>query len=466
MDNKVYLTSGEGNTKLWVTDDPASGKWTIAADFGIAFGDPDLFLDDDGRLYMYDGVDDKTPLRVTELNRKTFQKIRQAEIPQGRSEATRGWEISGDKSDQPEIPAWIEGSWMNKHDGTYYLQFAAPGTQFKTYGDGVLTSKDPMGPFTYAPYSPFSFKPTGFISGAGHSSTFAALDKRYWHIASMSISRRHPFERRLGLFPAEFTHHGQLVTDTYLGDYPHYISGNRSLVGWMLLSRRKPVTASSAMEGHSPELATDEDVRTWWSAKSGDPGEWLQMDLESEKTIEAFQINFADEGSSQLGLTNDVYRYVLEVSSDSHTWHIAVNHEKDGRDGPDDYEVLPLPTRGRYIRVRNIHSPNGAKFSLSDLRVFGRGSLAPPEKVSGIEVRRDPNDGRHATVTWKLSQRAEFYIVRLGANSKKLTLNYQVYDGATTLMIPSLNSGVSYSVTVDAVNEGGIKPGPPPVTIR
>src|ERR1019366_6002516 len=50
-------------------------------------------------------------------------------------------------------------TWMNKHDGTYYLQFAAPGTQFKTYGDGVLTSKDPMGPFTYAPYSPFSFKP-------------------------------------------------------------------------------------------------------------------------------------------------------------------------------------------------------------------------------------------------------------------------------------------------------------------
>jgi hypothetical protein len=415
---------------------------------------------------MYDGVNNKTPLRVTELDRKTFQKIRQADISQARSEATRGWEVPGDSNDQTKVAAWIEGSWMNKHNGTYYLQFAAPGTEFKTYGDGVLTSKDPMGPFTYAPYSPFSFKPTGFIGGAGHSSTFAALDGRFWHIASMSISVRHPFERRLGLFPTRFTKGGQLVTDTYLGDYPHYITGDHGLVGWMLLSRKKPVTSSSALDGHAPELAADEDVRTWWSAKTGDPGEWFQFDLQAEKTIQAIQINFADEGSTQLGLTTDVYRYVLEVSSDSRTWRAVVDHEKDGRDAPDDYEVLPQPVRGRYIRIRNIHSPNGAKFSLSDLRVFGKGNLALPERVAGIQAQRDLNDGRLASVTWKPSEHAEFYIVRLGTNSKELTLNYQVYDGATTLMVPGLNSGVSYFVTVDAVNESGIKPGPSLVTFR
>lgn len=282
----------------------------------------------------------------------------------------------------------------------------------------------------------------------------------------MSISRRHPFQRRLGLFPTQFTKDGQLVTDTHLGDYPHYITGNRGLVGWMLLSRKKPVTASSAIDRHAPELAADEDVRTWWSAKTGDAGEWFQLDLQTEKTIEAFQINFADEGSMQLGLTNDVYRYALEVSSDSRTWRTVVDHEKDGLDAPDDYEVLPQSVRGRYVRIRNIHSPNNAKFSLSDLRVFGKGSLALPERVAGIQVQREPNDTRNATVTWKPSQRAEFYIVRLGTNSKELTLNYQVYDGATTLTVPSLNTGVSYFVTVDAVNESGIKSGPPSVPVR
>src|SRR5208337_1849665 len=106
---------------------------------------------------------------------------------------------------------WIEGSWVNKNAGKYYLQYAAPGTEFKTYADGVLVSDKPMGPFTYAGYSPFSFKPTGFVTGAGHSSTFAGLDGRFWHIATMTISKRHMFERRLGLFPTYFTKDGELI---------------------------------------------------------------------------------------------------------------------------------------------------------------------------------------------------------------------------------------------------------------
>jgi xylan 1,4-beta-xylosidase len=59
-------------------------------------------------------------------------------IPESRAKETRGWEVPGDRNDDPKADSWVEGSWMNKHDGTYYLQYAAPGTQFKTYGDGML----------------------------------------------------------------------------------------------------------------------------------------------------------------------------------------------------------------------------------------------------------------------------------------------------------------------------------------
>jgi hypothetical protein len=348
---------------------------------------------------------------------------------------------------------------MNKHDGTYYLQFAGPGTEFKTYGDGVLTGKSAMGPFTWAAYSPFSFKPTGFITGAGHSSTFAGPDGNWWHVSSMTISKRHDFERRLGLFPTRFTSDGQLVTDTYLGDYPHYIGGSRGLVGWMLLSRKKPVTSSSSLDDHTPELAVDEDVRSWWSAKSGDAGEWLQVDLGAAKTIEALQINFADEGATRSGRSSDTYRYVIEVSSDAKAWHTVVDHEKEGRDAPDDYEVLLRAMGGRYVRIRNAHSPNGAKFSLLGLRVFGKGSIALPQRVAGVRAQRDAGDARRATISWKPAQRAEFYIVRVGTSAKVLNLDYQVYDSATTLMVPALNAGAPYFVTVDAVNEGGITTG-------
>ncbi len=98
---------------------------------------------------------------------------------------------------------------MNKINGTYYLQYAAPGTQFKSYADGVFVSDSPLGPFKYAPYSPVSYKPTGFITGAGHSSTFADIKGQLWHIATMNISVRQMFERRLALFQSGTLPDGQ-----------------------------------------------------------------------------------------------------------------------------------------------------------------------------------------------------------------------------------------------------------------
>ena len=355
---------------------------------------------------------------------------------------------------------------MNQHDGVYYLQYSAPGTQFKTYADGVLTAKNPMGRFTYAPYSPFSFKPTGFIAGAGHSSTFAALDGRFWHISTMTISVRHMFERRLGLFPTYFTKDGELVY--------RYLSGRLSALWWMetagwwagLLSRKKRVSASSVLEGHEAEKAVDEEVRTWWSAKSGDPGEWFEIDLGGEKTIEAVQINFADEGSTAMGRSHDVYRYVLGVSLDGKSWKSVVDRAQIGKDSPDDYEVLPQAVKARYVRIRNVDSPNGAKFSLSDLRVFGEGTAALPEKVASVQAERNASDGRRGTIRWKAADRAEFYIVRLGTNPKERTQNYQVYDGATSVDVGSLNAGVPYFVTVDAVNESGVVRGSSAVELR
>ncbi|MFQ7444449.1 MAG: family 43 glycosylhydrolase [Gemmiger formicilis] len=45
---------------------------------------------------------------------------------------------------------------MTKHNGTYYLQYACPGTQYNTYADGVYTAKSPLGPFTLQASNPFS----------------------------------------------------------------------------------------------------------------------------------------------------------------------------------------------------------------------------------------------------------------------------------------------------------------------
>jgi beta-xylosidase len=112
-----------------------------------------------------------------------------------------------------EINPWIEGAWMTKHKGIYYLQYAAPGTEFKSYADGVFTASKPTGPFVYAPYSLFSHKPTGFITAAGHGDMFQDKQGKYWKVATMFVGGASDMDRRVGIFPATFDEDGQLHAD-------------------------------------------------------------------------------------------------------------------------------------------------------------------------------------------------------------------------------------------------------------
>lgn len=52
----LFMTAGSGTAKLFTTDDPSNGIWREAGDFGTAYYDLGLFRDDDGRLFMSDGL--------------------------------------------------------------------------------------------------------------------------------------------------------------------------------------------------------------------------------------------------------------------------------------------------------------------------------------------------------------------------------------------------------------------------
>ena len=354
---------------------------------------------------------------------------------------------------------------MTKHQGKYYLQYAAPGTQFHSYADGVFVGTAPLGPFHYDPTSPFSHKPTGFITGAGHSGSFTDARGEYWHVSTMVISVRHMFERRLGIFPMDFSADNHLTGRTYLGDYPQFVPGTHdhpareNSPGWLLLSYGHSTTASSSQTNHSPALAADENIQTWWAAASGAPGEWWQVNLGKSCRLEALQINFADEGAHYHGkLSLDTYQYYVEGSTDGQHWRRILDRSANQRDTVHDYEPLPRSEMARYIRITNVHCPAGAVFSLSDLRVFGNGLSHPPAPVKELSVAMDPEDPRHALVRWQPVSDSSFQIVRYGIARDQLFQNYQVYQ-TNTVSINSLNAGVKYYFTVDSVNDSGITPG-------
>lgn len=467
MNDTLYFcasNAGSRNKCIYKTANPESGKWTLATDqFEIYNTDPAFFLDDDGKLYLYHGCSDRNPIYVVHLDPKTFQPIGPQVECFNSNTKIYGWERPGDYNTETRSP-WIEGAWMTKYKGTYYLQYAAPGTEFKSYADGIYTSSSPMGPFKPALHNPFSYKPEGFIAGAGHSATFQDKYGNYWHIATMSISVKHMFERRLGLFPAFFDNDGEFYTWTAFGDFPHVIP-ERKITGpkdyqpsAMLLSYGKPVEVSSEMPAHPKENATAENIRNYWSALTGNKDEWIVVDLKSVCSVSSVQVNFAEEGTSVLGRTTDIYhQYLLEYSVDRKNWKMMIDQSGNKTDVPHDFTTLKSPVKARYIRLTNVHVPDG-KFAISGLRIFGKGSGNNPAEVTGFNVKRDASDGCRATLTWKKNADAVGYNIRFGTHPEKLYQNYQVFD-AGTITINSLNKLQKYYFSIDAFNENGISVG-------
>jgi len=466
MKGELYFMASKNDPPLTVykTADPKSGKWEVAnAAFPIGMTDPDLFVDDDGRLYFYFGCSNVNPIQVVELDTKTLNPIGKPVAVINSDKKNYGWERSGDYNEVGNNP-WIEGAWMTKHDGKYYLQYAGPGTEYKSYGDGVYVSDKPLGPFKLAAHNPFSYKPEGFIAAAGHSSTFQDKYGNYWHISTMTISQKHMFERRLGLFPTFFDKDGEMYAYTGFGDFPfkmptRKISGPEELFpNWMLLSYNKLVEVSSELPNHPKAYAYDEEIRTFWSAKTGNKGEWISMDLQKECTVNAIQINYAENETKFMGRQPDIYyQYLLEYSTDGKTWKTLADKTQSKTDVPHDYIELAKPVKARYIRLTNYHMADGT-FALAGLRVFGNGGGKTPIEVKSLSLKRLETDRCVVDINWPKTTGAVGYNIRYGTGKDKLYQNYQVL-GTEKVTIRSLNAQQKYYFTIDAFNENGITKG-------
>jgi len=463
-DTLYFMASKSAPVPIYKTADPKSGHWQIANPaFPIGMTDPDLFLDDDGRLYFYYGCSNVNPIDGVELDPKTLNPTGKPRELFNSNKKEYGWERTGDYNEKPANP-WIEGAWMTKYRGKYYLQYAAPGTEFKSYCDGVYVSDQPLGPFHLADHNPFSARPEGFIAGAGHSSTFQDKYGNYWHIVTMTISQKHMFERRLGLFPTFFDKDGILFTYTGYGDFPIKIPAkkiknpNGLFPGWMLLSYNKPVEVSSEVPGHPQSYAVDEEIRTFWSAQTGGKGEWITIDLQKECTVNAVQINHAENGTKVMGRNPDIYhQYLLEYSADNKNWKILADKSGNKTDIPHDYVELKNPLKTRYIRMTNVHIPDG-NFALASLRIFGNGGGKAPSTSGNLIMERNNSDRCVVKLDWTKTTGAIGYNIRYGTNKNKLYHNYQVL-GVDSLTIRNLNSNQTYYFTMDAFNENGITKG-------
>lgn len=453
-DSMYYVGSTRGESMLYRSAQPEQGVWEPVKRLHTNW-DP-AFWAENGKLYVYYGSSNHDPICVRTFDLQSLEQTAGPTVCLNSDHAHHGWERPGERNEMAQRP-YIEGAWMTKHKDKYYLQYAAPGTEWKSYADGVYIGLAPDGPFTYMHNSPTSYRPAGFMAGAGHGCLFEA-DGRWWKAATNTVSVRHPFERRLSFYPSHFDADGYLFTDTYLGDYPLYLPGTKAAAGgsgpgWMLLSAGRPVQASSATEGHPADMATDEEARTEWVAATNGK-EWLQIDLERECRIHAVQ-----HGSTLRGCTDGHYQsYRLLASHDGTHWTVVADRSTKRTDRPHDYLEFERPFRARYIRWENAGYTLAPQVSLRGLRVFGLSGERRPERVKHVHVERDSTDSCRVVVSWQPAARAEGYVVRYGIAPNKPYHSWQA-GRSTRLEIGSLNSGVRYYFCVDAYNSGGITAG-------
>jgi len=460
-DSLLYVTGDpSGAMSILYTDNLKKGDWKATPFILTDLQDPDLFIDDDDRAYMFWGSSNTFPIRGKELDRRNnFKPIApNAELFKLDGEK-HGWERFGENHSDTKLKGYMEGAWLTKHNGKYYMQYAAPGTEFNVYGDGVYMADKPLGPYTYAPNNPISYKPGGFINGAGHGSTVVGPGNQYWHYASMAVSVNVNWERRLCAFPTGFDADGLMYTNTSYGDYPHFApaipSKHGDFTGWMLLSYKKPVTASSTQAAeYAPEKALDENVKSFWLANANDDKQWLQVDMQSTSTVYAIQINYSDHKANLYGrVPNLHHRYWVESSTDGNHWTTIIDKKASFTDNPNDYIELETPVTARYIRYHNVKVPTN-NLAISGFRVFGKGSGAIPKTPANFKATRE-TDRRNALLTWNSVRGAQGYNIKWGIAPNKLYNSWLVYN-VNQLDLKSLSTDQTYYFTVEAFNENGI----------
>jgi xylan 1,4-beta-xylosidase len=153
---------GEGN--FYVTAANPAGPWSDPVLIKIPGIDPDLFFDDDGKVYAI-----SSSFQLYEINIKTGEII---------SGGMKVWNGSGGRSP--------EGPHIYKKDGFYYLMAAEGGTE-EAHMETIARSKIIWGPYIPNPSNPILTHCNAAgqgnpIQGVGHADMVQAHEGSWWMV--------------------------------------------------------------------------------------------------------------------------------------------------------------------------------------------------------------------------------------------------------------------------------------------
>jgi enterochelin esterase-like enzyme len=379
--------------------------------------DPMLFSDDDGRLYYYWGCTPTEGIYGVELNADNPTKVIGKPVQVVAFEPGKfPWHRLGDWNEQP-ARGWVEGAWVLKRDGKYYLTYAAAGTENRTYATGCSVGKTPLGPFTPQTNNPVLRTTKGLVTGTAHGCVVEGPHQSLWAFYTMQAGVVHGFERRLGMDPVTIGPDGELRVDG-ASSLPRRLPTSTKPsepTGWLPLNAGPKTVGSTDAPNLSGRLAVDDDLRTWWQPAADDKTPTLTSNLTTPgAVVRAVRVVWRDVGlNTKEGAKPGAFRYRLEVQTAADKWTAVIDRSQSTDDLLIDYRECPA-TPGTAARLVVVGAPTGITPGVAEFTVFGEvreqrqaqkdvafpAELPTPPK--GFDSRRDGIDrGKVETVEYE-----------------------------------------------------------------
>jgi len=399
--NGKYYLCGNGSP-LYQADSPLGpftslGPWKEVPDVtggwnGSAF-DVHIFTDDDNTPYLYWSGRGVSGIYAVKLDPNDLTRFGGPVKHLIAFNSDHIWERYGDMNEYPDV-AWIEGPWVNKINGIYYLQYSASGTQWRTYANGYYTSKSPLGPYTYAPNNPLTRNLMGMVTGAAHGCIVEGPDGHYWQFYT-TVLNNPPGGRRIGMDRVVFDRMGNMsvkITDTpqwapkVVSDPAKGNSGSVAVSVNKIRAMNTLSKASSEQRGRDVAYATDNYSGTWWEPDPADASPTLMIDLSPATAWDVVQLYHVDGvrlmftgGRRSVVATAPgatapspyfVYKYKIEVSMDGETWSTALDQSTNSMSRNTIYEEI-RPVKCRFARLVMIDWPKDIPLGIIDFTLFG-----------------------------------------------------------------------------------------------
>jgi xylan 1,4-beta-xylosidase len=421
-----YMCGNSG--PLFKADNPLGpftsvGQWKNTPDVAGGWRGPfdmDIYIDDDNKPYLYypgRGIDG---IYVVPLDANDLTKFAGPPKHLFAFDPDHVWERYGEMNEYTDV-AWIEGPWMQKYNGTYYLQYSGSGTQWKTYASGYYTAKSPLGPFTYASNNPLLRRTDGLVTGTAHGSIVEGPDENLWQFYTIVLSNP-PGGRRIGMDRITFDKDGNMavkVTDTpqwapsTVSDPTQGDSGSIPLTINKVRAMNALSRFSSQQPGRDAAYAVDNSSGTWWEPATTDRQPTLTIELSPATRFDAVQLFTIDSvrlmfnggrgfgfggrrsrapaaesvpataAAPEMPATN-AYQYTIEVSMDGQTYTTALDQTTNAISRNTIFEEIP-PVKCRFIRLTVTNWPRAMPLGIIEFTIFGKpaGSLAAAPPIPG-----------------------------------------------------------------------------------